>query len=338
MRINRRGKIPSRITLVKSLSVLLLTTTILLPSSEANIVEVPIDTYVETTVPQELEILLRDCQELEEMNRNTTSVEKQISARIILLKEELRKFIEQSLDIPVVLDGELLTYEVISKERKYIDEEIEITDPNWSKEIGMQVEDGISFYYYTSRTIYQLDVDEEALMTLIRFINLKKTPTPQEILEVLKCYEEAKETSYGYRTAYLTCIDEKAEIGKNRETTVYTGTIFNNTQYSKRTTDLIQKIYLKVKTDYVNRTKSTYTASEYVLECIEGRWLIIHEVTGATDLLSSDESNLCNAARAVENCLDENGILANEKQVDMRIETLQYTLEDYLTKKSEKQK
>ncbi len=336
MRINKKRKIPSRITLVKSLSALLLTTTLFLPSGDA--INYETDTYVESTVPQELEILLRDCQELEEMNRNTTSVEKQISARIILLKEELRKFIEQSLDIPVVLDGELLTYEVVTKERKYIDEEIGITDPNWPKEIGVQVENGKSFYYYINRTIYQFDVDEESLMTLIRFINLKKTPTPQEILDVLKCYKEAKKINYGYRTAYLTCIDEKAEIGKNRETTVYTGTIFNNTQYSKRTTDLINKIYMKVKTDYVNRTKSTYPVSEYILECIEGRWLIIHEETGATDLLSDEESNLCTSARAVEACLDQNGILANEKQVDMRIENLQYALEAYFTLNQEKQK
>ena len=79
--------------------------------------------YVESTVPAELEILIHDCKELEAMNKNTESVERQISARIILLKEELRAFLEQSLDVPVTLDGELLTYETISREKKYIDEE-----------------------------------------------------------------------------------------------------------------------------------------------------------------------------------------------------------------------
>lgn len=294
--------------------------------------------YVESTVPAELEILIHDCKELEAMNKNTESVERQISARIILLKEELRAFLEQSLDVPVTLDGELLTYETISREKKYIDEEIGITDPNWPREIGVQEEDGYSFYYYTKRTLYQLDVDEECMMTLIRFINSKKTPTSEEILKVLKSYDAAKDISYGYRTAYLTCIDEKAEVGKNTETTVYTGTIFNNTEYSLRTIDLTDKILLKVRSDYIARTGSTAEPEDYLLTAIEGKWLIVHRETGATDLLDERESELCVAVTNVQLCLDHKGMLANSKEVDIRIETLQNVLESYLKGDIEKQK
>ncbi len=305
-----------------------------------NVETLKIDTseYVESTIPSELETLLRDCKELEEMNQNTMNVEKQISARIILLKEELRTFIEQSLDVPVILDGELLTYETVSKAKKQVDEEIQITDPNWAKEIGTFVENGYTFYYYTERIIYQLDVDEECMMNLIRFINSKKTPTPEEIMSVLKSYKEAKDISYGYRTAYLTCIDEKAEIGKNRQTTVYTGTIFNNTQYSLRTIELVDKILLKVKTDYVERTGSTYPATEYITDCIEGKWLIIHGDTGATDLLDEQASSLCAAAQGVQDCLDGFGILVNDKKTDFQIEILQNVLEEYLKGNEEKKK
>lgn len=300
--------------------------------------KIPSSSYVESTIPEELETLIKDCAELERMNQNTINVEKQISARIILLKEELRAFVEQALDVDVTLDGELLTYEKVTREKKYIDEEISITDPNWSKKIGVQTENGYSFYYYTKKDLYQLDVDEECMMALIRFINSKKTPTVDEILSVLESYEQAKEISYGYRTAYLTCIDEKAEVGKNRETTVYTGTVFNNTQYSFRTVELIDKILLKAKTDYISRTGSTYPATEYITDCVEGRWLIIHEKTGATDLLSAEESQLCQAVADVEACLDENGLLANDKKSDFQIETLQYVLEEYLKGNEEKQK
>lgn len=267
------------------------------------------ESYKRSTIPTEIETLLRDCKELEEMNQNTVSVEKQISARLILLKEEMRTFVEQALDVPVTLDGELLTYETNSKEEGY-----------------------------TKRTIYQLDVDEESMLALIRFINSKKTPTADEILMVLKSYETAKDISFGYRTSYLTSIDEKAEVGKNRETTVYTGTIFNNTEYSLRTRDLMDKISLKILTDYVSRTGSTYSLSEYVIKSVDDRWLIVHEKTGATDLLTEAESSLCKAVSDVQSCLDGKGILANNKKTDFQIETLQSVLEEYLKRKEEKQK
>ncbi len=303
---------------------------------EAEVVTPP--SYVESSLPTELETLINDCKELEEMNKNTASVEKQISARTILLKEELRLFIEQSLDVPVTLDGQLLTYEEISKERKAIDEEIGITDPNWARDIGVFEENGCSFYYYTKRTIYQLDVDEECMMTLIRFVNSKKAPTASEILIAIECYEQAKKISYGYRTAYLTCIDEKAEVGKNTETTVYTGTIFNNTEYSLRTIDLTDKILLKVRADYVVRTGSKAKPEDYLLTAIDGKWLIVHRETGATDLLDERESELCIAVTNVQLCLDHKGMLANSKEVDIRIETLQNVLEEYLKGNEEKQK
>lgn len=262
-----------------------------------------------STIPIEIETLLRDCKELEEMNQNTASVEKQISARLILLKEEMRTFVEQALDVPVVLDGELLTYETVSKEEGY-----------------------------TKRTIYQLDVEEDSMMSLIRFINSKKTPTADEILAVLKSYEAAKDISFGYRTSYLTSIDEREEIGKNRETTVYTGTVFNNTEYSFRTRELMDRISLKILTDYVSRTGSTYPLSEYVTKTVDDRWLIVHEKTGATDLLTEEESRLCKAVSDVQSCLDGNGILANNKKTDFQIETLQSILEEYLKGKDEKKK
>lgn len=270
--------------------------------------------HKKSTIPTEIEILLRDCKELEEMNQNTSSVEKQISARLILLKEEMRVFLEQTLDVPVTLDGELLTYETVSKEN--------------SEEHGN----------YTKRTIYQLDVDEDCMMSLIRFINSKKTPTSEEIMAVLRSYEKAKEISYGYRTSYLTSIDEKKDAGKNRETTVYTGTIFNNTEYSLRTRELIDRISLKIIMDYVSRTGSSYPVSEYVTKCVDDRWLIVHEQTGATDLLNDEESRLCKAVSDVQNCLNASGILANDKKSDFQIETLQNILEAYLKRKEEKQK
>lgn len=338
MRINRIKQLPKKYKLVVGG---VLAATMLTASVAAESLVEPVTREVgvgESTVADELETLLKDYQELEEMAYDTEGAEKEISARIILLKAEIRTFIESTLDLPVTLDGELLTYEESSQEKKYIDEEIGILEPDWPEKIGVQEENGFSFYYYTKRTIYQFDVDEDCLMSLIRFVNSKTAPTQDSLLEVLRNYRTAKEISYGYRTAFLTCIDEKSEVGKNRETTVYTGTIFNNSQYSLRTNNLIEKILLKIKSDYVERTGSTYSPTEYVIKKVDGRWLIIHSQTGATDLLSDEEGQLCGAVGQVQLCMDENGLLSNDKNTDFQIEVLQGVLEQYLTKKEEKAK
>ena len=328
MTIKSRGNIPKKFKLIGNFMMIgALAIGIPTACSDAQAMEVPAIIEEESTLPEEIQILIRDYEELEDMEKDTSAVQQEIHTREESLKTEVRTFLEQ-----------LFETEKVETARKEIDEEIEITDPDWPQKIGLEIIDGISSYPYQKKTIYQLDTEEETLETLIRFASSKKTYSREELGKVVESYEQAKEISYGYRMAYLTCIDEKSNPEVNMETTVYTGTIFNNTAYSKRTKDLLDKTLLKVKTDYVTRTQSTYEPEEYIIKKVDGHWLIIHKKTGATDLLGEEEAKLCGAVGQVQLCYHEDGVLANTKKTDFQIEMLQNVLNEYLQKEEEKAK
>ncbi len=289
----------------------------------------------DSTLTEELQTLLKDYQELQAMNEDTSAIEKQISARILLLKEEIKTFIEQSFDIPITLDGELLVYE------KTIQDLAEVTesdpeDENLWNQLHVQTIDGKKVYSYRKTMICRLDVDEESFMELVRFVNTKKLYPMDQLETLLSHYETAKSIHYGYRLSLFTIIDEKMNPNMNEETTIYTGTVFNNTEYSYRTDDLIKRILLKLKTDYVERTGSTFPPYEYIIRKVEGKWLIIHTKTGATDFLSEEEASVCSAVGKVQMCFDSDHLLENSKDSDAKIESMQYALEDYLEYKKKK--
>ena len=280
------------------------------------------------TLPEEITILVHDYQELEDMGKDTSAVEKEIYTRVLLFKREIRKFVEEVIDMPVKIEGDLLVFETTTKEKKEIKEELEITDPDWPKQIGAFEENGISYYYYYAKTVYQLDIDEPSLTALLQFLSSSTDYTEEELLEVIKQYQLAKQISYGYRLAYLTCFDEKANPDENMETTIYTGTVFDNTKYSKQTSELMDKVLLTVKTDYVERTGSTYEPTSYVIRKVDGHWLIIHSETGATDVLNEQEGKLCAAVGQVQLCYQD-GLLKNDKDADEQVSMLQQVLHEY---------
>ncbi len=323
MKIKRYGNVPSKMKLLR----VGLAAAMMVVTFSTVKVEAASDKTV-NTLPEEITILVHDYQELDEMGKDTSAVEKEIYTRVLLLKREIRRFLEGLIDKPVKIEGDLLVSETNTKKKKKVEEELGTTIPDWSKKIGVFEEDGENYYCYYEKIIYQLDIDEPSLTALLHFINSQTEYTEEELLEVVKQYQLAQQISYGYRTAYLTCIDEKANPEENTETTIYTGTIFDNTQYSKQTSELIQKILLTVKTDYVARTGSTYEPSSYVIRKVDGHWLIIHSETGATDLLNEQEAKLCGAVGQVQLCYQD-GLLANNKKTDFQIYMLQQVLQEY---------
>ena len=328
MVVKRMGNIPSNISFLDNFSQSAVTLFApIFPTSKGE--EKEESSLRESSLSEELRLLIKDCQELSDMHKDTKLVEKEIASRVKLLKDEIRQFIESIVNLPVYLDGELLTYEETTRER------VDVTSQEEETKLGnirLYEEKGKKFYYYTQKTIYQLDVDEEELLDLIHFVNAREAYTKRELLDILKAYQQAQATSYGYRMAYLTSIDEKT-TDANTETTVYTGTVFNNTEYSKKNHEFLKKILLKVKADYVSRTHSTYPKEQYIIKRVKGKFLIVHTPTGATDLLTDDESNFVIAISHVRRCYDKNNLLINDKRSDFQIDVLQQVLEEYLQKK-----
>jgi hypothetical protein len=278
---------------------------------------------------EQLHTLLDDLEELRQIGKDTSLVEEQIDTRVIDLKLKTRDLIEESFDIPAILDGELITYEKAIKKKRYVD--YETMGPDLLSKMDIKTSTYKDYYYYIEKEIYHLDVDEENLMIAIRFINSKKEYSIDEIRTALNAVAHVCVTSYGYRLIFATSLEKRLNVEK-----IYTGTIFNNSKYSVKTYNLIEKLFLKLKEDYIVRVNSSYEIEDYVMHKIENHWLIINKKTGATDLLNEGESSICEIANAVKSCFDEKNILENTRKADARIEKLQKIVEAYIINKKKK--
>lgn len=273
---------------------------------------------------EQLHTLLDDYEELLDMNKDTTNVEQEIDSRVRSLKIKVREQIENSFDIPVILDGELLTFEKAVKRKKYVDEED--IDKNILDKINIKNDGDRSYYYYLEKEIYHLEVDEEHLMTTIRFLNSKKEWEKDTLSEILNAIAHVCVISYGYRLTFEGVVEKKLNVEN-----FYTGTVFNNSSYSSRTYSLLDKLFLKIAKDYIERVKSSYDVSDYIIHKVEDRWLIINRKNGATDILNEEESEICEAANNVTECFDNDNILENNRNTDIQIERLQRVIEKYIS-------
>lgn len=275
---------------------------------------------------EQLHTLLDDLEELKDMNKDTSLIEEQIDSRVAILKTNTRDLIESSFDVPVILDGELLTYEKAIKKKKYVD--YDKMDSEILSKIEIKKNSYKDYYYYIEKEIYHLDIDEENLMISIRFVNSKKGHSSDELRTALNTIARVCVISYGYRLVFATSIEKRLNVEN-----IYTGTIFNNSAYSTKTYNLIEKLFLKLKEDYIIRVNSSFEINDYVIHKIEYHWLIINRKTGATDVLNEDESSICEVANAVSLCFNEDNILENTRRTDSRIERLQRIVEEYILKK-----
>ncbi len=271
---------------------------------------------------EQIHALLDDYEELLEMEKDTTKVEKEIDDRVRSLKIKTRVQIESSFDIPVILDGELLTFEKAIKKKKYIDDEF---DRAKLDNISIKNDGDRDYYYYLEKEIYHLDIDEEYMMTAIRFINSKKDWDKNYLSEVLNAIAHLCVISYGYRLVFEGTIEKKLNVEN-----FYTGTVFNNSSYSTKTYNLLDKLFLKIAEDYIKRIKSSYDIGDYIIHKVENRWLVINRKNGATDILEGDESKMCEIANDVVECFDEDNILKNSESTDERIKILQQAVELYI--------
>lgn len=271
---------------------------------------------------EQIHALLDDYEELLEMEKDTTKVEKEIDDRVRSLKIKTRVQIESSFDIPVILDGELLTFEKAIKKKKYIDDEF---DRAKLDNISIKNDGDRDYYYYLEKEIYHLDIDEEYMMTAIRFINSKKDWDKNYLSEVLNAIAHLCVISYGYRLVFEGTIEKKLNVEN-----FYTGTVFNNSSYSIKTYNLLDKLFLKIAEDYIKRIKSSYDIGDYIIHKVENRWLVINRKNGATDILEGDESKMCEIANDVVECFDEDNILKNSESTDERIKILQQAVELYI--------
>lgn len=277
---------------------------------------------------EQLHTLLDDYEELLDMDKDTSNVEREIDNRVRSLKIKTREQIENSLDIPVILDGELLTFEKAVKRRRYIDEE-EISNEELEK-INVKNDGERDYYYYLEKEIYHLDVDEEYLMMAIRFVNSRKEWDAETLPNVLNAIAHICVISYGYRLTFEGVAEKRLNVEN-----LYTGTVFNNSSYSSRTYNLLDKLFLKLAGDYIKRVKSSYDISDYIIHKVEDRWLIINRKNGATDILNEEESEMCEYANNVTECFDDDNVLENNKNTDVQIEKLHSLVERYIRIKKE---
>lgn len=277
---------------------------------------------------EQLHTLLDDYKGLLDMDKDTTDVEQEIDSRVRSLKIKTREQIENSFDIPVILDGELLTFEKAVKRRKYVDNDI---DPNMLENINVKNDGERDYYYYLEKEIYHLDVDEEYLMTAIRFVNSKKEWEADTLGNVLNAIAHICVISYGYRLTFEGLVEKRLNVEN-----VYTGTVFNNSNYSSRTYTLLDKLFLKLAEDYIKRVKSSYDIGDYIIHKVENRWLIINRKNGATDILNEEESEICEVANNVTECFDDDNVLENNKNTDIQIERLQRVVGKYIRNQKEK--
>jgi hypothetical protein len=271
--------------------------------------------------------LSKDYEELRAMEKDTTLVEEEIQARVRHLRVKARDLVENSLDIPALLDGELLIYEKSIKRRKYINEKTpqEVLDM-----VDVKSDGHGEFYFYMDREVYRLDVEEANLMAAIRFINFKQEYPLEKLPAIIEALRTVARTSYGYR---LTLASSNNDVIDGED--IYTGTVFNNSLYSKRSYALLEKLLLKLKDDYIERTNSSYSTLDYIVQHAEKLWLIINIKNGATDVLTEDEEKICRAAFDLKECFNEKNILANDRKTDEMIERLQVVVIHFLEKKNQ---
>lgn len=275
---------------------------------------------------EQLHTLLIDYDELLEMNKSTDTVDKEITSRIHDLKIKVREQIEKSLDIPVILDGELLTYERAIKKKKYLDK---VSDYDLLDKISIKNDGERAYYYYLEKDVYHLDIDDEDLMTSIRFVNSKKNFDYNQLPDILNSIARMCIITYGYRLSYTTTLTKKLNIEN-----IYNGTVFNNSNYSVKVYNLLDKLFQSIARDYIKRVKSSYDLSDYIIHKIENHWLIINRLNGATDVLNDDESEICEFANNVTKCFDDDNILVNSENTDKEIEKLHKAIARYIEEKN----
>jgi hypothetical protein len=134
--------------------------------------------------------------------------------------------------------------------------------------------------------------------------------------------------SFGYRLTFITTNKTHTDIEH-----IFSGTIFNNTLYSARNYDFLEKLLLKLKDDYIIRTNSSYSTLDYVIQKVENKWLIINIKTGATDILNDAEIVIASAAHDLKDCCNEKNLLINDRRTEECIETLQAVVINYLEKR-----
>lgn len=272
---------------------------------------------------EQLHTLLDDYEELLDMDKDTTKVEYEIDSRVRSLKIKTREQIENSFDIPVILDGELLTFEKAVKRKKYVDESN--LEKTMLDKINIKNDGERDYYYYLEKEIYHLDVDEEYMMTAIRFLNSKKEWEKDTLSDILNAIAHVCVISYGYRLTFEGRVEKKLNVEN-----VYTGTVFNNSSYSSKIYNLLDKLFLNIAQDYIRRVRSSYDVSDYIIHKVEEHWLIINRKNGATDILNEEESEMCEYANRVTACFDEDNVLENSKNTDIQIGKLQQKIEKYL--------
>jgi len=221
------------------------------------------------------------------------------------------------------LDGELLTYEKSVKKKAYV-------HPDKTDIEGIEIlNDGDhDYYYYMEKDIYRLDIYEKGLMQVIRFINYKKDFPIESLSSVITAIRKVESSSYGYRLSLISTTKNKHDVEN-----IYTGTIFNNTRYSLRCYDLIEKLLLKIKDDYIIRINSPYSTLDYMIQPVNNYLLIINIKTGIADILNEEESSICRVAFDVKRCFNEEDTLINDSTVDIKIEDLQAVVREYIEKR-----
>ena len=273
---------------------------------------------------EQLHTLLDDYIELLDMDKDTSDIEAEIDSRIRVLKIKTREQIEKSFDIPFILDGALLTFEKAIKRKRYLKSD----DDSIRDKVNIKTDGDREYYYYLEKEVYHLDVEEENLQTAIKFVNSKREWHKDTLSDILDSIARICVISYGYRLTFETSIEKKLYVEK-----IYTGTVFNNSSYSSKTYNLLDKLFQKVAEDYIKRVKSSYEISDYIIHKVEERWLIINRQNGSTDILNKEETEICDVANSVTECFDESNILRNNRNTDAKIERLQAVVEDYIKRK-----
>lgn len=273
---------------------------------------------------EQLHTLLDDYIELLDMDKDTSDIEAEIDSRVRALKIKTREQIEKSFDIPLILDGALLTFEKAIKRKRYLKNE----DDSIRDKVNVKTDGDREYYYYLEKEVYHFDVEEENLKTAIKFVNSKREWHKDTLKDILDAIARICVISYGYRLTFETSIEKRLNVEK-----IYTGTVFNNSSYSSKTYNLLDKLFQKIAEDYIKRVKSSYEICDYVIHKVEDRWLIINRQNGSTDILNSEESEICEVANNVTECFDEDNVLRNNKNTDVKIEKLQTVVEGYIRRK-----
>ena len=99
---------------------------------------------------EQLHTLLDDYIELLDMDKDTSDVEYEIDSRIRALKIKTREQIEKSFDIPLILDGALLTFEKAIKRKRYLND----SDESIRDKVNIKTDGDREYYYYLEKEVY----------------------------------------------------------------------------------------------------------------------------------------------------------------------------------------